>query len=78
VYIFNRNEVESTDKTKSKKNWLFHKKKASSVCTSNTHSKSPEIPIFLPGMMKQLMTLIDFLEKDESEICTSRTTKFMY
>jgi hypothetical protein len=60
------NEVESTDKTKSKKNWLFHKKKASSVCTSNPHSKSPEIPIFLPEMMKQLMTLIDFLQKDEN------------
>lgn len=58
--------MEAADK-KSKKGWLFTKhKKTPSVCTS---SKSPDqvLPIITHEMMKQLMTLIDYLLDDESK-----------
>lgn len=62
----NDTDADSAEKLKQKKNWLFHKKKAS-VCTS-TSNKSPEtnLPIMIPEMMKQMKILIDFLQRDEN------------
>jgi hypothetical protein len=63
---FHRNEPEQVDKIKGKKSWLFPKKKASTICTANV--KSPETPILCTELIDQMIFLMDFLEKDESEL----------
>lgn len=64
---FHRNEPEQADKAKAKKNWLFPKKKASSICTSNNKILSPDSPLLTTELIQQLKILMQFLQKDESE-----------
>lgn len=61
-----RNEPENCDKAKTKKIWLFPKKKAS-ICTSQNSVKSPDAPMLSDHIIKQLKILVEFLEKDESK-----------
>lgn len=61
-----RNETDPSDKSKSKKNWLFTKKKTT-ICTSHNNIKSPEAPFLTQEVIKQLKVLMKFLDKDESE-----------
>lgn len=68
---FDRNEPEQADRTKAKKNWLFPKKKASSICASQ-NVKSPETPVLTEDLIKQLKVLMQFLQKDESELISFR------
>lgn len=63
---FPRNEPENCDKAKTKKIWLFPKKKAS-ICTSQNSVKSPDAPMLSDHIIKQLKILVEFLEKDESK-----------
>lgn len=69
VNFFNSSEQDNNDKVKAKKHWLFtmNKKKPASICTSNSNVKSPDCPILTADLIKQLIFLMKFLEKDESE-----------
>lgn len=59
-----RNEPDHSEKSKTKKNWLFPKKKPSSICSSS-NVKSPDSPLLTEAAVSQLKVLMRFLEKDE-------------